>query len=98
MFYELSKLFNLIYYRFKRPIYLGIYGHPSNDIARYKLDIIQNSEPGEEFNLNLFESVEENETLTLNDNQENDVRINCIKLNVVVQKKYNFVPIFLLIK
>lgn len=62
-----------MYYRFKRPIYLGIYGHPSNDISRYTLDIIQNLNPGEEFNLNLFESEEDNETQSLNNYEENDV-------------------------
>ncbi|XP_022167412.1 UPF0669 protein v1g209471-like [Myzus persicae] len=59
---------------FKRPIYLGIYGHPSNEIASYTLDIIQNSDPGEEFNLNLFESEEENETQSINNDKNNDVR------------------------
>jgi len=61
-----------MYYRFKRPIYLGIYGHPSNEIASYTLDIIQNLDPGEEFNLNLFESEEENETVSINNDKAND--------------------------
>lgn len=63
-----------IYYRFKRPIYLGVYGHPSNENTKYTLDIIQNSNPGEEFNLNLFESEEENEIEIILNNEDNDVR------------------------
>ncbi|XP_050054434.1 UPF0669 protein C6orf120 homolog [Aphis gossypii] len=59
---------------FKRPIYLGIYGHPSYEITSYTLDIIQNSNPGEEFNLNLFESEEGNETQSINNDEDNDVR------------------------
>lgn len=72
-FYYFLITFNF-YYRFKRPIYLGIYGHPSNEYTKYTLDVIQNANPGEEFNLNLFETEEENETLIIHDNEENDVR------------------------
>lgn len=65
-------------YRFKRPIYLGIYGHPSSETIRYTLEIIQNAHPGEEFNLNLFESEEENGTQNINNYKENDVRIKIV--------------------
>lgn len=64
-----------MHYRFKRPIHVGIYGHPSNEIAKYTLNIIQNSEPGEEFNLNLFESEEEIDVSPkINNDKENNVR------------------------
>lgn len=38
------------------------------------MDVIRNLNPGEEFNLNLFESEEENDTQTINYYKENDVR------------------------
>lgn len=73
-----------MHYRFKRPVYVGIYGHPSNEIAKYTLNIIHNSDPGEEFNLNLFESEEEGDLLKINNDEDNHVRkqinINLLKL------------------
>ncbi|XP_050522565.1 UPF0669 protein C6orf120 homolog [Daktulosphaira vitifoliae] len=58
---------------FKRPIYLGIYGHPSHEVSKYTLDIIQKQVPGEEFKLNLFELDEENETLVINEEYDENI-------------------------